>query len=247
MHSPQNFILLRFTLYGQGMPKEQAPRAYDATKRRARAEDERRETRRRVLAAAQRLFVENGYRGTTMADIASEAEVAMQSVYKAGRSKSDLLQRVVELVVAGDDQEMLFTERPSVGAIAEEPDAARQVEMIAALITSTQERSAPVQAALREAAALDDTVAANLEAELQRRHETLGTIVGMIADDRLRLPRPECVDTVWAVGSSEVYLLLRVRRGWSADQFHDWLTRTLIDLILVADDSERPRGHPGGP
>ncbi|MBX7159403.1 MAG: TetR/AcrR family transcriptional regulator; helix-turn-helix transcriptional regulator [Acidimicrobiia bacterium] len=218
------------------MPKTKPKRGYDATKRRERAEEERRETRRRVLAAAQKLFVENGYRGTTMADIATEAGVAMQSVYKAGRSKADLLQRVVELVVAGDDQPVLFTERPSVGAIAEEPDAARQVEMIAALIASTQERSAPVQAALREAAALDDTVAANLEAELQRRHETIRTIVGMIAGDRLRLPRAECVDTVWAIGSSEVYLLLRVRRGWSARRFRDWLTRTLSDQILATDD-----------
>lgn len=218
------------------MPKKQPTRSYDATKRRERAKEERRETRRRVLAAAQRLFVEKGYRGTTMADIASEAEVAMQSVYKAGRSKSDLLQRVVELVVAGDDQEVLITERPSIGAIAEEPDARRQVEMIAAIITSTQERSAPVQAALREAAALDDTVAANLEAELRRRHETIGTVVGMIAEDRLRLPRADCVDTVWAIGSSEVYRLLRVRRGWSVDRFLDWLTRTLVDQILVPEN-----------
>jgi AcrR family transcriptional regulator len=213
-----------------------ATRAYDATKRRARAEEERRQTRRRVLAAAQRLFVEQGFRGTTMADIASEAGVAMQSVYKAGRSKADLLQRVVELVVAGDDQDMLITERPTVGAIAEEPDARRQVEMIAALITSTQERSAPVHAALREAAALDDTVAANLEAELERRHQTIGSVVGLIAEDRLRLPRAECVDTVWAIGSTEVYLLLRGRRGWSTDRFLDWLTRTLVDQILVPED-----------
>ena len=223
-------------LYGQRVPRKQPTRSYDATKRRERAEDERRETRRRVLAAAQRLFVEKGYRGTTMADIAAEAGVAMQSVYKAGRSKSDLLQRVVELVVAGDDQDVLITERPSVAAIAEEPDARRRVEMIAALIASTQERSAPIHAALREAAALDYTVAANLEADLQRRHETIGTVVGMIAEDRLRLPRAECVDTVWAIGSSEVDLLLRVRRGWSADGYLDWLTRTLVDQILLPED-----------
>ena len=210
-------------------------RTYDATKRRERAEAERRATQRRVLAAAQRLFVEKGYRATTMADIATEAGVAMQSVYKAGKSKPDLLQRVVEVVVAGDDEQVMMTDRPSFAAIAEEPDATRQVEMIAALIASTQERSAPVQAALREAAAVDDDVARNLDAELRRRHETIGTVVGMIAEDRLRHTREESVDTVWAIGSSEVFLLLRMRRGWDADHYSRWLSRTLADQLLVAD------------
>lgn len=215
---------------------ETRKRTYDATKRRARAEEERRATRRRVLAAAQQLFVTKGYKATTMADIATEAGVAMQSVYKAGDSKADLLQHVVEVVVAGDDEAVLLADRPSFAAVADAPDATRQVEMIAALISSTQERSAPVQAALREAAALDDTVAENLEAELRRRHETIGTLVGMIDEESLRLPRDECVDTVWAIGSSEVFLLLRVRRGWDADTYLGWLTRTLRDQLLVSDE-----------
>lgn len=214
-------------------------RSYDATKRRERAEQERRDTRRRVLAAAQRLFVENGYNATTMADIATEAGVALQSLYKAARSKSDLLQRVVEVVVAGDDEDVLMSERPSFAAIAEEADATRQVEMMAALIAATQERSAPVQVALREAAAVDDSVARNLDAELQRRHETIGTVVAMIAEDRLRHTREESTDTVWAIGSSEVFLLLRVRRGWDADTYVGWLTRTLAEQLLVADQNTR--------
>src|SRR5205809_713292 len=82
-------------------------RTHDAGKRRERAEEERRATRRTVVAAAQALFVTKGYKATTMADIAREAGVAMQSVYKAGKSKADLLQRVIEVVVAGDDEEML--------------------------------------------------------------------------------------------------------------------------------------------
>jgi AcrR family transcriptional regulator len=215
-----------------GNPK----RTYDATKRRERAEEERQATRRRVLAAAQRLFVGKGYTATTMADIAAEAGVAMQSVYNAGTSKADLLQRVVEVVVAGDEEEVLLVNRPSFAAIAQESDATRQVEMLAALIASTQERSAPVQTALREAAAVDDAVARNLDAELRRRHETIGTVVGMIAEDRLRHTREESTDTVWAIGSSEVFLLLRTRRGWDADHYLSWLSRTLADQLLVADE-----------
>lgn len=212
---------------------ESSKRSYDATKRRERAEAERRATRRRVVAAAQRLFVEQGYIATTMADIASAAGVAMQSVYKAGKSKPELLQRVVDVIVAGDDEHVLLTDRPNFAAISAEPEAARQVEMVAALIASTQERSASVQVALREAAAVDETVARYLDAELARRHETIGAIVGLIAEDRLRFSREESADTVWAIGSSEVFLLLRKRRGWEAERYLRWLTRTLTEQLLV--------------
>jgi hypothetical protein len=120
-----------------------------------------------------------------------------------------------------------------VAAIADEPDAVRQVAMLAALIASTQERSAPVQVALREAAAVDQAVAGNLDAELRRRHQTIRTVVDMIAEDRLRHSREECADTVWAIGSTEVFLLLRTRRGWDPQQYERWLNRTLADQLLA--------------
>ena len=65
------------------------------------------------------------------------------------------------------------------------------------------------------------------------RNQTIGVMVGMIAEDRLRLSREESIDTVWAMSSSEVFLLLRVRRGWDPDQYRRWLTRTLVDQLVV--------------
>lgn len=208
-------------------------RSYDATKRRQRAEEERRATRQRVLAASQRLFVQKGYTATTIDDIADEAGVAIQTVYKAGTSKAELLQRVVEVVVAGDDREVMLTDRPSFAALADEPDPERQIAMVAALVAATQERSAPVQVALREAAAVDATVAENLASELARRHDTIRTVIGMIPEDRLRLSRAEATDAVWAIGSTEVFLLFRIRRGWDASQFETWLTQTFTRLLLA--------------
>jgi hypothetical protein len=107
--------------------------------------------------------------------------------------------------------------------------------MLAALIAATQERSAPVQVALREAAAVDEVVAGNLDAELRRRHQTIRAVIDMIAEDRLRHSREESADTVWAIGSTEVFLLLRTRRGWDADRYRRWIQRTLAEQLLVAD------------
>lgn len=191
-----------------------------------------------MIEAASRAFVAHGYTATTMADIAREAGVAIQSVYKAAQSKADLLHLVVDLAVAGDDEDVLVHDRPSYATIAAEPDAERQVRMIAAMICAIQERSAPVQAAYREAAAVDPRVAARLEAAHRRRHESFGVILGLVSADRLRRPLDESTDTMWAVGSSEVFLLLRTVRMWDAARYRDWLGDTLVHELLTP----RPAG-----
>ncbi len=218
--------------YCQGVATK---RTYDSTRRRERAEEERRATRRRVVDAAHGLFVERGYVATTMADIAAEAGVAVQSVYKAGTSKAELLHMVLDRAVAGDDRELLVSDRAPFTELADEADPRRQVAVIAELIASTQERSAAVQRAFRQAAAVDEVVAATLTDQLHRRLETIAQAVGSISEGSLRHPVAESTDTVWAVGSTEVFLLLRDTLGWDADRFRAWLTRTLTDLLLLPE------------
>lgn len=213
-------------------PPTPGKRTYDATRRRERAEEERRATRGRVIDAATRLFTSRGYTATTIADIAREAGVAVQSVYTAGRSKADLLHLAVDRAVAGDDERLLMHERPTLATLAEEKDPVRQVRLLAELICDIQERSEPMQTAYREAAAVDPTVAASVKAAHLRRLETFGVALGMLPEDRLRHSAQDSIDTLWAVASSEVFLLLRTIRGWSWEQIRKWLARTLVDVLL---------------
>ncbi|MGA8296802.1 MAG: helix-turn-helix domain-containing protein [Acidimicrobiales bacterium] len=210
-------------------------RPYDARRRRERAEDERRATKRRVVEAARELFLTKSYVATTMTEIAREAGVALQSVYSAGQSKADLLHLVTDLAVAGDDQEVMLLERPSYAAVATEANPERQVRMIAALIASTMERLAPVWVAYREAAAVDAKAAANLVAAHRRRHETFAGMIGTLPKDRLRSSVEEATDTAWAIGSIDVFLLLRSIQGWDAAQYSKWLSQTLVDQLLVPE------------
>jgi AcrR family transcriptional regulator len=207
-------------------------RPYDATRRRARAEEERRATQLRVVEAARGLFLTRGYVATTMADIASEAGVALQSVYTAGQSKADLLHLVADIAVAGDDQEVMLLERPNFAAVAGESNVERQVEMLAGLITTVLERLAPVWIAYREAAAVDAKAAANLVAAHRRRHETFAALIQQLPADRLRRPHDDSTDTAWAIGSIDVYLLLQSIRGWDTARYAEWLSRTLVDQLI---------------
>lgn len=172
---------------------------------------------------------------TTTAEIALEAGVALQSVYSAGQSKADLLHLVADVAVAGDDQDVMLLERPSFAAVASEPDPERQVEMGAALIAATMERLAPVWVAYREAAAVDPKAAANLVAAHRRRHETFAGLLRMVPDHRLRRPFEEATDSAWAIGSIDVFLLLRSIRGWDPTRYARWLSRTLVDQPPVTE------------
>lgn len=210
---------------------DRAKRPYDARRRRERAEEERRTTRNRVIEAASRLFVANGYTGTTMADIAKEAGVAMQSVYTAGRSKADLLHAAVDRAVAGDDQEVMVHDRYA-ALLADETDPVAQIQILAAFACDIQERSAPLQLAYRQAAAVDATVAKSVEDAHRRRRETTGIVLDMLPPARLRIPPEECADIVWALTSAETNLLLRNVLGWTWPEIRAWLPRTLEALLL---------------
>src|SRR3954452_8623292 len=73
------------------------------TRQREAGEATRRETRRRVLSAAQEEVAESGYRAATVARIADRADVSVQTLYHAWGSKRDLLRGVLELAVSGQE------------------------------------------------------------------------------------------------------------------------------------------------
>jgi len=210
-------------------------RPYDARRRRERAEEERRATRQRVAEAARNLFLARGYVATTMGDIAQEAGVALQSVYNVGQSKADLLHLVTDLAVSGDEQEVMLLDRPAFAAISVESSVERQVQMVAALIAATMERLAPVWVAYREAAAVDARAAANLIAAHRRRHDTFAGMIRMLPEERLREPPEESTATAWAIGSIDVFLLLRSVLEWDPARYSEWLSRTLVNQLVTPE------------
>jgi AcrR family transcriptional regulator len=60
-------------------------------------------TRRRMLDAARDRFASAGYPGTTMAAIAQDAGVAVQTLYFTFHTKAELLGQVFERAVTGDE------------------------------------------------------------------------------------------------------------------------------------------------
>lgn len=68
-----------------------------------------------------------------------------------------------------------------------------------------------------------------------RRAKNLRDLVrNLKAADGLRddLSIGEAADTIWATSSSELYVMLTVERGWSADRYERWLADTWRRLLL---------------
>ena len=74
-------------------------RAYNSPRRQQQAAA----TRRAVLEAAERLFLEGGYPATTMEAIAAEAGVSLKTAYLPFSTKSGLLRALWDLRLKGGD------------------------------------------------------------------------------------------------------------------------------------------------
>ncbi len=68
-------------------------------------------SRSRIVAAAIRLFLADGYARTTIAAVAAAAGVSADLVFHLFGSKRELLRAAMDASVGGDDQDVPFLER----------------------------------------------------------------------------------------------------------------------------------------
>ncbi len=204
-------------------------RPYDSSRRRAQAE----ENRSAIVRAARDLFIEQGYGRTTIADIADAAEVSVETIYAAFGNKPTLLHKAWDITVGGDDQDVIFHERPEVVAIRAERDLARRLLLHAAFATQTATRIAPFQLMLRSAAAAEPAATAMLE-EIGRQRLAGMTVMAAEAakTQQLAVPEDECRDVIWSMTDGMLWHRLVNERGWSNERFAEWLGGIWVHLLV---------------
>lgn len=203
-------------------------------------------TRRRVLEAAVRLFVEGGYRSTTIESIALAADVSVETIYKRFGNKAGILTAAREAAVADAPEPPEFFESPAPpieAALRADTDPRRLLRTLAEFSALRLERLAPYHRMLRSAgtgdADLRDVIAADHAARRDRQRDNMRTIA---ACGPLRLAPDDAADTYSALANPDVYLLLTDHFGWTADQYRTWLVETAARLLLAdgnVDDSRR--------
>jgi AcrR family transcriptional regulator len=193
-----------------------------------------RETRRRIIDAALRLFVEDGYLPTTMSAIAREAGVAVQTLYLAFGSKASILAAALDVAIVGDDAPVPLLERPWIDELRAEADGRRAVALLCREVTQLFSRVAPLHVAIR-AATGDADVARLLEHDQQSRYATQHQVVAILATKsgfNTDLGEERAADIVYGLLSEAVFLLFCSDRGWSPEDWSDWVAATLSNQLF---------------
>lgn len=204
-------------------------RSYDSSGRRAQAN----ESRSAIVRTARDLFIQQGYGRTKVADIAAAAGVSVETIYSAFGNKATLLHRAWDITVGGDDEDVVFHERPEVMAIRGEPDLAKRLMLHAAFSTQTAQRIAPFQIMVQSAAGTDPVAAEMLE-EMGRQRLVGMTVMAKetAATGQLAVSEEECRDVMWSMTDGMLWHRLVNERGWTNDRFADWLGRMWVDLLV---------------
>ena len=193
------------------------------------------ETRRSIVAAATRLFVEGGYGATTIDAVAEAAGVSRKTVFTAVGGKLDLLKLALDWAVAGDDQAVALSDRAAIRRWMDQADPRQVLDGLAGMLAEIGARVGALYGALEVAAGIDPA-ARELAEELQRRRlDDARKVVGPLRDMKALttdITYQEAVDLVWLAMDPALFdRLVRVRR-WTTSRFKEWLASTLCRQLL---------------
>ena len=210
-------------------------RPYDSVRRREQA----RQTRAAILDVARRRFLDDGFAATTIAAIAKEARVSVDTVYKAFGGKPGLVSAICAEALTGEGP--VPAETRSDAMQASESDPREIIRAWGTLTTEVAPRIAPILLLIRAAAA--DPEMAQLQAQLNaQRLERMTSNAGNLASTgglRADVTVERAGEILWTYSSPELYELLVLIRGWSLDTYGSFIADAMIAALLD------PGGSPG--
>lgn len=194
--------------------------------------EQARQTQRRILDATRELLLGQGYTATTMTAVAARAGVSAQTVYNAFGTKAALVKRLYDVTLVGDDDPVPLAARPEFAALRATTDPRALLAGYAALGRTLIERLGPL---LRTLPAGDPELAGFLEtigaerlagtAGVAARLDALGALRPGLGVDRAR-------DAIWLLTSVDVWALLVEGRGWTGDEYAQWVAGAMAAAIL---------------
>jgi TetR/AcrR family transcriptional regulator of autoinduction and epiphytic fitness len=211
--------------------KKPPKRTYNSSRRKEQAK----QTRLLIVEAARNLFIERGYAGATLEAIAQKAGVAVETVYAAFGNKRAILSKLINISLVGDDEPVPLLQRQGPQAVMQKNDQRLQIELFANDIYEIMSRVAPIFDIMRVAAKTEPDISEMLQGLLDARVQGMMAFIKAVMSNgplREKITPEDAAETVWTITSGEVYTLLITNRGWSGDKYKQWLTDTLLKLIL---------------
>lgn len=216
---------------------EGVKRAYESPLRATQAHA----TRRAIVAAAARLFVERGYGGTSIDAISEAAGVSRKTVFTSVGGKAAALKLAVDWATVGDDAPVALMHRPQVEAQRQQPDARRLLKMYADMNTEIAGRVGALHDVVEAAAGADEELRALADELAEQRRFGMARLAEQLDQRRalrLGLSVQEAADVLWLMSGPASYRSLVTIRHWSPPHYANWLGDALISLLI--DPGYRP-------
>lgn len=205
---------------------ESVKRAYSSSLREAQA----RETRRAIVHAGGRLFVDRGFGLTTIDDIATAAGVSRKTVFTSVGGKVEILKLAIDWAIVGDDEPVPLADRAPIRRAEGQSDPDETIRTWVDLNTAICGRIAALNNVLVSAAGIDTDAAELLGTMRGQRLAGLRAFAGALSRQgglRDGLSIEDAADITIAHGDTTIYHTLVIERGWSPDKYRDWLYRTI--------------------
>ncbi len=219
-------------------------RRYDS----ARRAEQARQTRAAVIEAAGRLFLRGGFAATTIAAIAAEAQVSVETIYKTFGGKAGLVRAICDVALAGAGP--VPAETRSDELQLHEPDPRRIIRGWGELTVEVAPRIAPIMLLVKSAAAADPEMAGLLAeidaARLIRMTSNARNLAeaGHLRDD---INFEQAGEVMWTYSSPELYELLVGTRGWPLERYGAFIAEAMIAALLPPiSDGISAMDSPGG-
>jgi AcrR family transcriptional regulator len=212
-------------------------RRYDSRRRRQHAD----RTRGRILKAARRLFLRDGYAATTIVSIAEAADVSVETIYKGFGGKPGLVRAIAEKGLEGVGP--VPAEQRSDEMRSRSQDPHEVMQGWGNLTTEVAPLAAPIAFLLRDAAAGDPEVAELFDelssARLARMEHNARQLFERDAF-REGVTLEFARDVLWTFSSPELYDLLVLRRRWPLETYGQFVSDGMIAALLPprSDPSE---------
>ena len=187
------------------------------------------------MAAAARLFVASGYGATTLQGVADEAGVAVQTIYAVFGNKRTLLEQLLDVAIAGDDEQVVVNDRDWMKPVFAAPSAVERLHAYAFVVRRINGRAGDLFGVLESAASIDGDLVGLAEMTESRRRTGAGSVIASVmAVGRLRkgLDVDHAVDVLWLLNGSAVFRHLVRNAGWSLDEYEQWLAMAMVEQLL---------------
>jgi AcrR family transcriptional regulator len=200
--------------------------------------EQARATRRAIVAAAARLFVDRGYGATTVDAIAEQAGVSRKTVFTSVGGKVEALKLARDWAIVGDDEPIPLLDRAEIRHQRAEPDARKALRAFAAFQRGVASRVAPLMKVAEAAAGTDPALRELVEQASTQRRIGMRALAGELAQ-RGALPasltEDEATDVLWLFNDPLTYHRLVLERGWPPERYEAWVADTLIAVLVRPD------------